>query len=233
MLELKIEKREEIGKPNKLRKEGKLPAVFYGAKEDSTPITVSERDFEKVWKEAGESTVITLSGVGEPKEVLIHDIDFDPVKDTPRHADFYVLEKGKKTHVKVPLEFIGVAPAVKELGGTLVKVLHEIEIEVLPKDLPHNLEIDISNLTDFESRVFVKDIKLPESALLMIGADEIVALVSEAVEEKEEEEAPDLSKIEVEKKGKEENEGEGESGKEAKTASGSPKEESPKDEKKK
>jgi large subunit ribosomal protein L25 len=214
MLELKAEKRDKIGKLRKFRAYGRMPAVFYGGKEKSTPISISAHDFEKIWKQAGESTVISLSGIGEPKEALIHDIDLDPVTEKPRHADFYILEKGKRVQVEVPLEFTGVAPAIKELGGTLVKVLHEIEIDVMPKDLPKEIEIDVSPLVDFESRIFVKDIKLPGDAKALTRADEVVALVSEVIEEIEEApaEAPDLSTIEVEKKGKEEKE-EGEAGK--------------------
>jgi large subunit ribosomal protein L25 len=214
MLELKAEKRDKIGKLRKFRADGRMPAVFYGGKEKSTPISISAHDFEKIWKQAGESTVISLSGIGEPKEALIHDIDLDPVTEKPRHADFYILEKGKRVQVEVPLEFTGVAPAIKELGGTLVKVLHEIEIDVMPKDLPKEIEIDVSPLVDFESRIFVKDIKLPGDAKALTRADEVVALVSEVIEEIEEApaEAPDLSTIEVEKKGKEEKE-EGEAGK--------------------
>ena len=209
MLELKIEKREEVGKPNKLREDGFLPAVFYGKKEESTPISVLASDFERVYKEAGESAVITLTGLGEPKEVLVQNVDFHPVKSIPRHVDFYVLEKGAKVQVNVPLEFVGESPAVKG-GGNLVKVLYDIEIKVAPKDLPKVLEVDISGLVDFTARVVAKDIKLTESAELIANEDEVVALVAEAVEEKEEEvAAPDLDSIEVEKKGKEETEGEG------------------------
>lgn len=206
MLELKIEARKKIGKLKKLRESGVLPAVFYGKKEEATPISLQTRDFERVYKEAGESTVITLIGVGEPKEVLIQDVDFHPVKSIPRHVDFFVLEKGAKVQVDVPLEFIGEAPAVKG-GGNLVKVLHDIKIKVAPKDLPKSLNVDISGLVDFTSRIIAKDIKLPASAELITKKDEVVALVAEAVEEKEEEVvAPDLSSIEVEKKGKGETE---------------------------
>lgn len=205
MLKLKVEKRTEIGKPKKLRKSGFLPAVFYGKKEKATPVSVATRDFEKIWKKAGESTILTLSGVGDDKDVLIQDVDFDPVTNAPRHADFYVIEKGAKVQVDIPLEFTGESIAVKTLGGNLVKVLHDIEIKVSPKNLPKNLEVDISGLVDFTVRITAKDIKLPESAELITNEDEVVALVAEAVEEVEEEvTAPDLSSIEVEKKGKEE-----------------------------
>lgn len=223
MLELKIEKRDKIGKASKRRLGGKMPAVFYGRKEASVPISVSLREFEKVWKEAGESSVIMLTGLDEDKEALIQEVDFHPVSGKLRHADFYIIEKGKKVRVKVPLEFIGEAPAVKELSGTLVKVLYELEIEVLPRNLPKNIEADISKLKDFESRIVVRDLVLPEDAEALVPADEVVALVTEVTEEVEEEpEAPDLSEIEVEQKGKQEGEnteasGEAQSGEEKKS----------------
>ena len=91
MLELKIKKREVSENLKKLRKNGILPAVFYGKKEKAEPISLQARDFKKIWKKAGETTVITLSGVGDSKEALIHSIDFDPVSDIPLHIDFYII----------------------------------------------------------------------------------------------------------------------------------------------
>jgi len=203
-LSLQAEKREKSGSADSLRKQGKIPAVFYGPKEASTPIALSAAEFLKVWRVAGESAVIDLEGVGETKEVLVNDIDLDPVTNVIRHVDFYVIEKGKPVQVNVPLEFIGEAPAVKELGGVLVKVLHELEIEVLPKSLPHSITVDVSSLKDFESQIHVRDVAVPSGVTVLTDADEVVALVQEAKEEPEAPlEAPDLSSIEVEKKGKE------------------------------
>src|SRR5690606_26337192 len=108
--------------------------VFYGPKEEAVAVSFDRARFEKVLREAGESTVVTLTGVGEDKDTLIHDVQLHPVTDQPLHVDFYVLEKGKKVQTHVPLEFTGEAPAVKSLGGTLMKVLHELEIEAMPKD---------------------------------------------------------------------------------------------------
>ena len=207
MLKLAVEKRDDSSKPSKIREGGNMPAVFYGRKEEAVSIILSKKDFEKVWKEAGESSVIELEGVGDSKEALIHDVDIDPVSGHVRHADFYIIEKGKKLTVKVPIEFEGTAPAVKELSGTLVKVIHELEIEALPKDLPQNITVDVSSLTTFESRILVSDMKLPEGVESLVALDEVVALVSEVIEEVEEEvEAPDLENIEVEQKGKEKEE---------------------------
>ncbi len=209
MLSLNIEKRDISKNLKDLRKNGVMPAVFYGKKEESTPISVKVADFIKVWKKAGESTVVVLKDdKGEELESLIHEVDLDPVTDAPRHADFYVFEKGHKIEVNIPLEFVGVAPAVKDLGGTLVKVIRELKIEAMPKDLPHEIKVDVSTLTNFDSQILAKDITLPAGVSLVENPEEVVALVAEAKEVVEEESAPiDLSAIEVEKKGKKEEEG--------------------------
>jgi large subunit ribosomal protein L25 len=203
MVALKVEKRDPSIKADKIRKAGNIPAVFYGKKEESTPISIPMADFLRVWKQAGESSVISLETPEGTKDSLIHDIEFDPVTGNPLHADFYVFEKGHKVEVDIPLEFEGVSPAVKDLGGSLVKVMHEVKISAMPKDLPHNIIVDISSLVDFQSQILAKDIKVPAGVELMENPEEVVALVSEPREEKEEETAPvDLSAIEVEKKGK-------------------------------
>lgn len=208
-MKLKVEMRDKSEKLDALRKAGKIPAVFYGKKEASTPITIAKVDFLKAWQSAGESSVITLETSEGAKDSLIHDVDFDPVTGAPRHADFYVFEAGHKVEVDVPLEFVGVAPAVKDLGGVLVKVLHAVNIEAMPKDLPHSIEVDISSLSSFDSQILAKDLVMPAGVTLVENDEEVVALVSAPREEKEEESAPiDLSAIEVEKKGKEETEAE-------------------------
>lgn len=207
MITLQTEKREVSENLGALRKKGIIPAVFYGKKEKSTPISVLKKDFLKVWKEAGESSVITLKTAEGDLEALLHDVDLDPVTDVPRHADFYVFEKGHKIKLDIQLEFTGVAPAVKDLGGILVKVLREIKIEAMPKDLPHEITVDISPLINFESQILAKDIVLPSGVSLVDSPEEVVALVTEAKEEVEETVPVDLSTIEVEKKGKKEEEG--------------------------
>lgn len=210
---LKVEKRDLRDDVVALRNAGKVPAVFYGKKEASTPISISSVDFIKAYKQAGESTVVILKGEGIEVESLIHDMDLHPVTGKPIHADFYVFEKGKKIKVDVPLDFVGTSPAIKDLGGSLIKVLHTIEIEALPKDLPHKIEVNISGLVDFKSVITAKEIVLPAGVGLAVSADDIVASVSEPKEEVEEVAAPiDLSTIEVAKKGKEAKEGAGEEG---------------------
>lgn len=189
-----------------IRDTGDLPAVFYGEGKDSTAITVNEREFQKIWKQAGESTAIKLSTKEGDIDVLIQDVQVDPVRDQPIHADFLVVDVNKPVRAQVPLEFIGEAPAVKNGLGTLVKVMHEIEIEAKPKDLPHEIEIDVSKLKTLEDQILVQSVTLPPAVTSITKEEEVVAMISPIREEEVEEVAPeaDLSAIEVEKKGKQE-----------------------------
>lgn len=209
MLTLSVEKREKTGvSAPALRRTGFIPAVVYGANKASTSITIPARAFEKVLREAGEATIVALSGLGEPIPTLIHEVDLDPITNQPRHVDFYAVTKGKKVQVAIPLLFVGESPAVKA-GANLVKVLHELEVEADPMNLPHTITVDLSVLAAVNDRIHAKDIVLPEGVELAVEPEEVIALAQEVVEEKEEAVAPaDLSAIEVEKKGKEETEAE-------------------------
>ena len=190
-----------------LRNSGQVPAVFYGAGKKSTPITISNVEFKKIWKQAGESSAVKIKTGSEDIDVLIHEVQTDPVTSEPIHVDFLAIDMTKKIKVKVELVFEGVSEAVKSGVGNLVKVLHEIEIEALPKDLPHNLTVDISKLATVADTVVVSDIKLPQGvAAVTAGADGVASIV-EQKEEGEEVVPGDLSAIEVEKKGKKEEEG--------------------------
>jgi large subunit ribosomal protein L25 len=208
-MQLTIEKRDIAKKPKALRSKGLLPAVVYGRSEESTPITVERKAFEKLFRAAGESTVITLSGVGEDKDALIHEVVVDPVTGAAIHADFYAIEKGQTVTVAIPIEFDGESPAVKDLGGILVKVMHEIEITCQPKDLPHSFHVDISKLATLEDQIKVKDLALPAAATTAVDLDEVIAMIDIAKEEPVEEAAADISAIEIsEERGKKEEEGE-------------------------
>ncbi|NCN52451.1 50S ribosomal protein L25 [Candidatus Parcubacteria bacterium] len=206
---LNVEKREIKGKKLVgLRKAGKLPAVVYGPKEEATTIALDKATFEKIFREAGESTIITLTGVGEDKEVLVHDVAFDAAKGGAIHVDFYAIERGKELTLDVALEFVGEAPAVK-LGGSLTKVLHEVEVTCRPNALPKHLIIDVSSLVDFGSSVHVRDIVVPEGVKIENDPEEMIALVQEVKEEAEEAPAEiDMDAIAVEEKGKKEEDSE-------------------------
>ncbi len=185
MLTLAVQERNKKDSTDDLRGKGLVPAVFYGPKQSSTPIAIDSLKLERVWKEAGETTLVKLTGAGEEIDTLIHDAQVHPLTGKLLHVDFYVLEKGKKIEIKVPLEFVGVAPAEK-LGGIAVKTMHEIEIEVAPAELPHHLDVDMSALENIGSHITAKEIKLPPSAELKTAPDEIVVSIIEFKEEKEE-----------------------------------------------
>lgn len=188
MLVLEVKARDPKQSTEDLRATGLIPAVFYGPKEQSAAIEVNARKIENVWRDAGETTIVTLKGVGADKDTLIRDVQVHPVSGAVLHVDFYVLEKGKKVEIAVPLEFVGEAPAEK-LGHIVVKALHEVEIEVAPAELPHKLEIDMSKLENVGDRITAADIKLPPSATLVTDAEEIIASVT-AFEEFKEQEIP-------------------------------------------
>ena len=206
MFVIKAKKRDAGLKLVDLRKSGEIPAVFYGVGQVATSISIPNVEFKKVWREAGESSAVQVAVGTNNIDVLIHEVQVDPVTDEPIHVDFLAIDMKKKIKVNVPLEFIGVANAVKSGIGNLVKVLHEIEIEALPADLPHNLTVDISSLEGLENQIFVSDIKLPKGVeAITHGTDVVVSIIAQ-VEEKEEVAPVDLTAIEVEKKGKKEEE---------------------------
>jgi len=204
MSKLKVTERENKIKLNSLSAEGLIPAVYYGAKEKATSISINKIDFKKILKEFGETSVVELESEKGKINAMIHDIQLHPVTNEPIHVDFYVVKKGQKVEVSVPLEFEGESLAVKH-GLTLVKVLHEIEIEAEPQNIPKHIVVDITSLVDLDSQILVKELSFPKNIEVITGEDEVIVAVAEAKEEEVEEETKvDMESIEVEKKGKKE-----------------------------
>lgn len=205
MNKLTATKRSKTDKLAIIRSNGMVPGIVYGARVENQMISVSSVEFEKILKVAGESSTIILEiDKGEKIDVLIHDIQVDPVKGYPVHIDFLAIDMNKSIEVNIPIEFTGIAVAEKNGLGVLVKVIHEIEVEALPKDLPHNVIVDVSVLSVLDSQIHISDIKLPKGVTMKTSMDEVVALIAPIKEEKEEATSVDLSSIEVEKKGKKE-----------------------------
>ncbi len=178
MQELKAEARTNTGKSVKtLRQAGFLPAVLYGEGVESRAISVPARDFEKVYKEAGESTLLKINLDHTNHTVLIHDIAYDPLRGNPIHADFYAVSMDKILRIPIPILFFGESPAVKNEGGILVKVAHEIEVEAMPADLPHELRADLGRLTAIHARILVSDLPHAPNVRIMADEDEVVAIV--------------------------------------------------------
>ncbi|MEO6077180.1 MAG: 50S ribosomal protein L25 [Candidatus Andersenbacteria bacterium] len=161
-----------------LRRAGNIPGVLYGHGIDPISVSVEYRVFEKAYKQAGYTTIINLD-LGDKQEhsVFITAIQFHPTRSTIMHVDFHQVRMDEVVTAHVPIEFIGESSAVKNLGGTLLKNVDELEVEALPKDLPHELKIDISALTDFETVLHVSDIMLPTGVTTLQDADVVVASV--------------------------------------------------------
>lgn len=217
MLSLSAKIRKDLGKKVKsLRKKGKTPAILYGPGVKNLPLEIDLREFEKILKEAGESSLIKLQ-IGDEKmknkefTVLIHEIERDPLTLKPIHIDFYQPKLKEEVEALVSLVFEGESKAVKELGGTLVKNIFEVKVKALPLNLPKEIKVSIEKLKTFEDEIFVSDLKLPEGVKILKEPQEIIASVSAPEKVEEELEKPIEEKVEevekvVEKKEEEEEE---------------------------
>lgn len=207
MLNLKAKKREK-GSPEALRGKGVLPAVLYGPKVKSQPIQVDFKNFSDVYEKAGESTLISLDLEGRKHTVLLHDINKDPLSGNFIHADFYQPILTEKVEATVPIVFEGESPAVKDLGGTLVEEIQEVEVKALPQNLPHEIKVDVGSLKTFDDEILTKDLDVSEEVEIMREPDEIVANVLPPQDvEKELEQPVEEEKVEeVERVGEEEEE---------------------------
>ncbi|MBI2113003.1 MAG: 50S ribosomal protein L25, partial [Candidatus Wildermuthbacteria bacterium] len=150
-----------------LRAKGLIPAVLYGPNAKEQMLAVERKDFEKTFKEAGESALVSLTVDSSTAPVFIYDTQKDPLTSKVTHVDFYQPALDQKIEIAVPLAFKGDAPAVKDLGGTLIKMVQEIEVRALPQDLPHEITIDVSSLASFENRILVKDIAVGQNVEIL------------------------------------------------------------------
>jgi len=180
-MELNTIVRDSKQNPKGLLKRGLIPAVLYGRQINNLHLAVSKKEFDKVYKEAGESAVINLLVGGDNKKekrpVLIYAVQHNPLTQEPIHIDFYQVRLDEKIKTHIPLVFVGEAPAVKSMAGVLVKNMSEIEVEALPADLPHDLRVDISKLENFETNIYVKDLTIPAGVKILISPETVVASV--------------------------------------------------------
>ncbi|HDQ23070.1 MAG TPA: 50S ribosomal protein L25 [Candidatus Uhrbacteria bacterium] len=216
MTYLKAKTRKVLGRKNRgLRSEELIPGVLYGHDVKNKNLSVKKSDFLKIYQSAGSSRLVDLQiEEDNPVKTLIQSVQTDPVKDEIIHVDFYQVREDEKVTTKVELEFINEAPAVKELGGILVKNYDEVEIECLPKylELIDKIKVDLSSLKAFNDAVHIKDLQVPPEIKITESLDEAVAFIAEPEEEKVEvpaAEAPSEPEL-AEKKGKEAEEVEGE-----------------------
>jgi len=193
------EKRDIAGrKTDILREQGQVPAVMYGFETEPTNITLDRNALEKLYGQAGESTVIDLAVEGADHNVLIQDIQRDALTGFIIHADFRRIDMNKKVETSVLLRLVGETPAVKELGGTLLQNLDELEIEALPTALVREIEVDISALATFDDVIRVKDLTIPKGIEVHTDPERTVALVQRPRTEEEMEALDEVVESDVE-----------------------------------
>lgn len=180
-IQLKTELRETTHRTAKpLYRQGLIPVELYGHNVANAHLSVNQIEFEKALRKAGESTIIELQlPGGDVRNVLIQDVERHYLTSLPIHVDFYEVKMTEKLTATVAIEFTGEAPAVKVLGGTLVKVLNEVEVECLPGDLPHQFDVDISILDTFDKQILIKDLIVSDKVEIKADPEEVVATVQQ------------------------------------------------------
>lgn len=175
---LVVQTREQGLSAKKAVSMNKIPAICYGKGLKERPLMIDYQVFRKVFRLAGKNTIIELDVDGKEKlNVLVHDIQYDPVSEKIKHVDFINVKMDEVIRTKIPVVVVGVAPAIKELGGILMHRLDEVEVKCLPKDLISKIEVDVSPLVDFRISIRVKDLSIPSSITVLSGQDEVVATV--------------------------------------------------------
>ena len=161
------------------RKAGRVPMIYYG--KGVTPVNFSAdyQDFRRIFKKAGRSAIVTISNEDKKEfNVLIHEIQYEPISDDMMHVDLIAVDMNKPITTEIPLLFTGISPAVKDLGGVFVQNKNKVQVECLPKDLVREIEVDISSLVDFHSAIAVKDIKAPNGIKVLDNGSINVATVA-------------------------------------------------------
>jgi large subunit ribosomal protein L25 len=176
---LAAENREVTGKAvNRLRKEGRLPAVVFGHGLDSANVSLSTHDFEQLRKHVGPNALIDLSvGGDKAKPVLVQHVQIHPVNRRPLHVDLFAVRMTEELTVDVPLIATGLSTAVTDLGGTLLHPTEHLRVKALPDHLPQSISYSIDSLTDFDSAVKVSDLVIPDDVTLLTDPDEVIATV--------------------------------------------------------
>lgn len=182
-IELNAQVRTVLGsKVSQLRRSGFVPAVLYGKDQEPISLQVPQRDFNKTFHAAGESTLVYVTVGDKAYPTIIHDIARDPSTDAVIHADFYKVNLSEKIKTSVPVVFSGESTAVKD-GGILVRNVNELEVVAFPQDLPHEITVDISKLEKFGDHILVKDINLGSKVQVIANVDDIVVAVQEPISE--------------------------------------------------
>jgi large subunit ribosomal protein L25 len=185
-LQLEVRTRDTAISPAVLRRERIIPAVFYGRGLKPQVLQVNYPEFRKVFLKSGSNQIIDLSIDGKSKaKVLVHDVQYYPLTGAVSHVDFINVRMTEEITTHVPVEITGVAPAVKDMGGVLTKVKHDVEVKCLPMDIPSKIVVNVEMLVDFSCSIHVKDLVLPKGVKVMDNVEDAVVTVTAPRKEEE------------------------------------------------
>lgn len=187
---LAVAERKIVGKKiKKLRKDNILPANIYGKGVKSLAVQVPYKDFEKVYKEAGETGIVDVAVDGEIRPSLIHNIHQDYYNHKILHVDFFQVNLKEKIKTTVKLVTVGEAKAVTEKIGLLEQPIYEVEIEALPTDLPENIEVNVEALAEIGAQITVGEIKTPAGVTVLTDPSQVVAKIGSLISKEAAEQA--------------------------------------------
>jgi len=170
---------------SKLRAEGLIPVILYGHGVEPVALKVKYLDFDRVYNKAGSSSVVEVTFDGDTRNVLIHEVTYDPITSRYNHIDLHQIRMDEKVRAEIDIVIEGVSSAVKEQGGILINNLDKIEIECLPGDLIHDIKVSIDGLVNLRDSIHVSDLKFPESITVLTPPEEVVVMVEEPRSEEE------------------------------------------------
>lgn len=223
MLGLGFQQRNKEERVTLLRNQGQIPGVLYGPKIKAQTLKVNEREFQKVYATSGKSSLIQLDSNTGGVPVLVREVQRDPVRGRVIHVDFYQPPLDEKIEVTVPVVFEGEALAVRDLGGTFLKNIQEVNVRALPQHLPREIVVDISRLVTFEDKILVKDLARESGVEVLHDPEAVVAQVVETQDIEAELEQPAVEDVAAVEQVKEEKKEKEEEGKEAETPEEKPK----------
>jgi len=190
-----------------LRRQGLLPAVLYGHNVEPIAISLNAHEASMIIPRLSSSTVITVNVDGKPYTALVREKQRDYLKNKLLHVDFQVVSMTEKIKAEVRIDTEGVAPAVKDFNAVIVTNLNQVLVEALPGDLPEQIVVDLSSLTEIGSGIYVRDLQVPAGVEILTPGDEaIVVATGAAPEEVEEEVVEEGAEPEVIERGKKEEE---------------------------
>src|ERR1700758_2904478 len=167
----------------RVRKQGKVPAVEYGAGKAALPVSVDPRQVSRILhSETGHNTVFDLALDGERTKAMIVDWQYEPIKGSLLHIDLKRIALDKAIRVEVPIQLLGIPNGVKNQGGILDQVLREIEVECLPGDIPSHIDADVTNLS-FGDVLRVADLPHSDKVKFLTDEDSTVAHITAVKEE--------------------------------------------------